>query len=163
MKYPNAHLIRSEASDIEKAVFELMMAILANMPPSVYSKEIPGSLITRKMDGCTYCKTAARLLGTLRPDIDHGIPIGLTLRYEPSIDDHWQHIELIARHGDKLWHQNWAIFPGQALTDVDWSKNILDTANTCRVIYTILHDLPKFIDQLTHGIKAHEAQSAPRG
>lgn len=160
MKCPNAHLISSEATDIEKAVFELMLAILANMPPSVYLKNIPLNLGTR--DGCTASRTLARLSGFAESadHYDRGREIGIAVQYRPSFEDFWQTIHLRIRHKEIVYCQDWAILPGQALTDVDWSKDILDTANTCRVIYTILHDLPKFIEQLAHGIKAHEAQSA---
>lgn len=162
MKYPNAHLLSTEATDIEKAVFELMVAILANMPPSVYRKSIPLNLGTR--DGCTASRTLARLSGIDQSEdrSDLGREIGIVVQYRPSFEDSWQTIHLRIQCGVIVYEQNWAILPGQALTDVDWSKDITSTADTCRVIYTILHDLPKFIDHLTHGIKAHEAQSAPR-
>lgn len=148
-RYPNAARLNPDATQAEKAVHELTLAMLASMPsPSIYMKE-HRLAVTTKPDGEVVAKCRARLAAD-----GLGKEVCFLVCFNRGTRDYAERpaIHLYARCGDYVVCQDWMLYPHENLLAVDWG----DTGGiprSCLTVLTTLRDLPRFVETLRAGVE----------
>lgn len=139
-KYPNANRLNHDATDTERAVHELALAIIANMPLPIYAKTVPGLVRTTPSGG-----VVARSLARLADD-DRGKEVGFLVRFDPP--DDFSPSGIIRLHAQcigRVIQQDWMVSHDADLLAVDWSQPPPAVISTCHTVLRVIDDLPKFV------------------